>query len=30
VGWETTAEVLAGLAASVRDRNATRARSAQR
>jgi 3-deoxy-7-phosphoheptulonate synthase len=29
LGWETTVEVLRGLAASVRDRNATRARSAQ-
>ncbi|HMH48127.1 MAG TPA: hypothetical protein VK538_10490, partial [Solirubrobacteraceae bacterium] len=30
VGWETTVEVLEGLAQSVRDRNATRTHSAQR
>jgi len=29
VGWETTVEVLEGLAGSVRDRKANRARSAQ-
>ncbi len=30
IGWETTAEVLEGLAASVRDRNASRAETAAR